>query len=261
MLTDTDIGKKVPISFLRDYNEFGSRSHLLAVSAIKQALTTTVDDDDKKILAVKAFGEFVSALEDLGAICIAVRHRDDGLGIVYGFLTYGTQKPFAPKTSLKKTFQLCQAGNGMVDALCLPTLEKILSSVPELSSTIAPTLYQEANTYLSHVASVFLKEDGAIIRAYNKTKHGFVVVKNRNTLQADPPQSLSDTSWIVDVNSKYDGSKPSAATVVELFAVKANVVEAIFERVVAIRGAIMTICELTATLLEQEIITSADSKA
>jgi len=261
MLTDSDIGKEVAINFLRDYNEFGSRSHLLIVNALKQSFSTLTDDDDKKILAVKAFGEFVSALEDLGAICIAVGHRDNGLGIVYSFLTYQSQKPFAPKTSLKKIFQLCQARNGLVDALHLPTLEKILASMPELRSTIAPTIYIEANTLLSQAASVYLKEDSAIIRAYNKTKHGFVVVKNRNTFQANPPHSLPDMSWIVDVNPEYDASEPSAAKVVELFAVKTDVIEAIVERVVTIRGAIMTICELTAILLERGVITSADSKA
>jgi hypothetical protein len=257
MITDTNIGKKIAISFLRDYNEFGSRSHLLAVNAIKQSIPTLTDDDDKKILAVKAFGEFVSALEDLGAICIAVGHRDDGQGIVYSFLTYETRKRFAPPTSLKKTFQLCQAGNGLVDALHLPTVEKILSSMPELSPTIAPSLYHQANILLAQAASVYLTEDDATIRAYNKTKHGFVVVKDCSTFKTNAPQSLPDTSWIVDVNPLYDGSNQ----VVELFAVKTNVIEAIIERVATIRGAIMTICELTAILLEQGIITSADSKA
>lgn len=261
MLTDNDIGKKVPISFLRDYNEFGSRGHLLAVQAIKQSFVTLANDDDKKVLAVKAFGEFVSALEDLGAICIAVRHRDDDLGIVYAFLTYETRKPFAPKTSLKKIFQLCRAGNGLEDALLLPSINNIILGMPELGSTSAPTLYREANILLSQAASVFLQEDNAVIRAYNKTKHGFVVVKNRNTFQAGPSQSLPDTSWIVDVNPAYDGSSPSAAKVVQLFAVKDDVVEAIVDRVVTIRGAVMAICELTAILLEQGIISSADSKA
>ena len=64
-------------------------------------------------------------------------------------------------------------------------------------------------------------------------------------------------SWIVDLNPRYDGSNQ----VVELFAVRTNVFEGIIERVTTIRGAIMTICELTAILLEQGIITSADSKA
>lgn len=261
MKTDRNIGMKVAITFLRDYNEFGSRSHLLAVNAIKQSFSTQTDDDDKKILAVKAFGEFVSALEDLGALCIAVGHRDDGIGIVYSFLTYQSSKPFAPKTKLKKIFELCQAGNGLVDALHLPTLEKIMESMPELRSGIASTLYAEANILLSQAASVYLKENSTIIRAYNKTKHGFVVVNNRNTFQDNPLHSLPDTAWIVDVNPEYDASNPSAAKVIELFAVKTDVIEAIVERVVTIRGAIMTICELTAILLERGIITSADSKA
>jgi len=260
-MPDNSIGRQVAINFLRDYNEFGSRSHLLTVDAIKQSFSTLTDDDDKKILAVKAFGEFVSALEDLGAICIAVSHRDDGLGIVYSFLTYQSQKPFAPKVKIKQIFQLCQAGNGLVDALHLPTLENILAKMPELRSTIAPTLYTEANTLLRQAASVYLKEDNAIIRAYNKTKHGFVVVKNRNTFQSNPPHSLPDMAWIVDVNPEYDASNPGVARVIELFAVKTDVVGAIFDRVVTIRGAIMTICELTTILLERGIITSADSKA
>lgn len=261
MVDDENIGKKVAVNFLRDYNEFGSRGHLLAVNAIRQNFSTQTDDDDKKVLAVKAFGEFVSALEDLGAICIAVRHRDDGLGIVYSFLTYQSQKPLAPKTKLKEVFQLCQSGNGLVDALHLPTLEQILAGMPELQSTSASSLYKQANTFLSQAASAYLSENGATIRAYNKTKHGFVVVKNRNTFQSNPPQSSPDTAWIVDVNLDYDVTKSSDQNVIELFAVKTDVVGAIFDRVSTIRGAIMTICELTAILLERGIITSADSKA
>ena len=41
----------------------------------------------------------------------------------------------------------------------------------------------------------------------------------------------------------------------------ADVLDAIIERVVTIRGAIMAIFELTAVLLQREMFTSADSKA
>lgn len=260
MLSESDMENKIAINFLRDYSEFGSRSHLLAVNAIKQSFPLLTDIDDKKILAVKAFEEFISGIEDLGAICIAVRHRDEGLGIVYAFLTYQSRKPFAPKTSLKTIFQLCQAGNGLVDALHLPTLETVLAGMPELRTTLAPTFYTEANKLLAEAASVYLQEDSAFIRAYNKTKHGFVVVKNCNTFLVNSPFILQDTSWIVDVNPEYDASKPSTAKVVELFEVKTDLISAIFARLAPIRGAIITICELTAMLLERGIITSADSK-
>ena len=62
-------------------------------------------------------------------------------------------------------------------------------------------------------------------------------------------------------NLLYDLSSPKGSNVVELFAVKTDQVEAIIGKEAAIRGAIMTICELTAVLLERGVFTSADSKA
>lgn len=257
-----DVGKKVAISFLRDYNEFGSRSHLLTANAIKNAIDSSADADDKKVLAVKAYSEFISALEDLGAICIAVRHRDDGRGIVYAFLTYGqTRNRFAPKTSLREIFRLCQSGNGLSEALLLPPLEAILSLESDLRPTILPTLYQQANVFLSQAGSAYLHENGAFVRAYNKTKHGFVVVKDRHVLQLGAPETQDGAAWIIGENPAYDPSKPDLTNIVELFSVRIDVVPSIADRIMTIRGAIMTICELTAVLLERGIITSTDSKA
>ena len=85
-------GTAVAIRFLRDYAEFGCTSHLATSRALKVALTQTVDLDQQKLLAVKNFAEMMNAIEDIAGICIAIRHREEGAGLIYGFLTYNTFK-------------------------------------------------------------------------------------------------------------------------------------------------------------------------
>ncbi len=80
------------IEFLRDYASFGSRGHLLLVQAIEEKMRAVDDANAKKLLTVKIYQEFMSALEDLGALCIAIRHRDEGMGLVYNYLTYGQKQ-------------------------------------------------------------------------------------------------------------------------------------------------------------------------
>src|SRR5271157_3582417 len=260
MATDDWIGKKVSISFLRDYHEFGSRGHFLTVNALKTAMLAADDLDDKKVLAIKAYEEFVSALEDLGAICIAVRHRDDAPGLIYAFLSYETRTKFAPKTSLNQVFTFCQNGDGLTSGLRLPTLSEVLAGAPSLKDSILPTFYNEVNVFLAKAAFAYLQLDGALIRAYNKMKHGFIVIKDRHALQAEPPLYSPNTAWIVAKNSSYNPANSGSTNVVELFAVKTDNVDAIVDQVTTIRGTTMTICELTAILLEHGVITSADSE-
>jgi hypothetical protein len=127
--------------------------------------------------------------------------------------------------------------------------------------SIIEDMYRETNIVLSQAASVYLNERQTIVRAYNKTKHGFVVVPDRHTFQPEPPELVDDTAWIVAKNPNYDASKPGDIPLVELFATRQIDVKPIIERIPVIRGALMFITELTAFLLEEGVITSADSKA
>lgn len=261
MSDSTDIGTSVAVRFLRDYQGFGSRGHLLAASSVSSSLASAQDSDTRKLLAVKLFAEFMAALENLGGLCIAVRHRDEGAGIVYSFLTYGTSAPLAPPTTLSAIYNLVRDGDGLSVGLGLPSLAEIISAHQQFSESTLPTMYNEANILLSQAANVYLIDDRALVRAYNKTKHGFVVVNDQHIFQPDPPSVDPNIAWIAAKNPSYDPRNPELVPVVELFAVRLDQVRATLDRLPSIRGALRVIAELTAELLELQIITCADSQA
>ncbi len=262
MEDELNIGTQVAIRFLRNYNEFGSRAHLLTATLLSSAIERTSDPDECKLLAVKIFSEFMASLEDLAAMSIAIRHRDEGVGLVYSYLTYGLPKvKLSPPTTLSQMFKLFTSGNGLVDGLRLPLLADIIKAHPALEEQLVPTMYREANVALAQAAAVYLAQDQALVRAYNKTKHGFVVVSDRHTFQSDPPKIEKGDAWIVAKNPDYDPLHPSGAPVVELFVSRVTDVKPTLDRIPMIRGALMFVTELTAVLLEGKIITTADSKA
>ncbi len=261
MTTEPDVGTQVAIKFLRNYHEFGSRVHLLAVTVLSEAIEKATDTADQKLLAIKVFSEFMSALEDLGAMSIAIRHRDEGMGLVYSFLTYGMAKDkSAPPTTLRQIYEILKSGDGLVSGLRLPPLEEIFKTHRLSSQEDIPTMYRETNIALSQAAATYLAQDHALVRAYNKTKHGFVVVSDFHTFGPASPKVMNDTAWIAARNPDYD-SNPAGSSVVELFAVHLYDVRPILDRIPVIRGALMFMTELAAVLLENGLISSADSRA
>ena len=256
-----DIGTSVAVRFLRDYQGFGSRGHLLAVESLSESIRSTRDDDARKLLAVKVFAELMAALENLGALCIAVRHRDDSVGLVYSFLTYESREKMAPPTKVREMYDLVRGGDGLTRGLKLPSLADIIAAHEKFAESTLPKLYSEANILLSQAANVYLVDERSLVRAYNKTKHGFVVVNDHHLFQPDPPAVDPSTAWIAAKNPSYDPQSPELTPVVELYSVKLDDVHLTVERLPSIRGAIRVIAELTAELLDLGVITCADSRA
>ena len=257
MLPKSDVGTQVAIKFLRDYHEFGSRSHLLTALALKAAIDSNPDDDDKKVLAVKLFAEYMSALEDLGAMCVAIRHRDEEMGLIYSFLTYKlTNTTRSLKTSIVEMFKLLQSGNGLSTGLRLPPLSDIISADSSLLKIRFQDLYHQANDELKLAADTYLKNKRALVRAYNKTKHGFVVVNDRHTFQDEPKLIQQGVVWVAAKKLNYNPETDS--TFIELFSLSLESSQSFFDHIVKTRAAVMVITEIAATLLEKGVITSAD---
>lgn len=259
-MTSKDATQKT-IHFLRDYADFGSLGHLLTINALQDKISTSENIDTKKVLNVKIYQEFMAALEDLGALCIAIRHRDDGLGLIYNYLTYGQQprkgKPSPPETSLKAIYKFLAKGDGLTSALLLPSLNDIVKAFPALSKTILPSLYQELDILLTQAGKLYLVEDESLIQAYNKTKHGFVVLSDEYVAQLDKNASLShEGCWIMADNSAYDFKKDSRHKRIQLFLVEPHLTELLTARIGGIRGAVRVVSELTAYLLEENVITA-----
>jgi hypothetical protein len=138
----------------------------------------------------------------------------------------------------------------------LPALKDLIANNPELSETIVPQVYSEANILLSQASQAYLHEERAFVRAYNKTKHGFVVINDKHIFQADPSKINQKRSWIVSDVPKYDPAKDPNSSMVELFSVELKDVDPMIERIGVIRGAVVALCDITLYLLEQEVITT-----
>lgn len=245
----------VTLSFLRDYQGFGSRGHFITANALRERILASNDTDERKLLAVRVFGEFIAALEDLGGLCIAIRHRDEDSGLIYGYLTYGPTKN-APKTSLEKLFELMMNENALTSVLRLPSLNEILQADPELTKTLLPQLYAETKTILAQVSRLYLYDSKVFVRIYNKTKHGFVVISDERIF--DPNQennSVANVAWVVAVNPDYKPNQNSKHQMVELFLAEESQINLFVDRIAEIRGAVRVLCELTALLIEQGLIT------
>lgn len=246
----------ITLRFLRDYQGFASRGHLVTASALRERMHTSDEADERKLLAVRVYAEFIAALEDLGALCIAIRHRNDDMGLVYGYLTYGqTRNAHAPKTSLREIFKLISTGNVLAVTLCLPTIKDISQAAPELMETALPQLYAETNMILNQVGKTYLHDNGTLVRIYNKTKHGFVVISDDHVF--DPKHgtgSVLDGTWIVVNNPNYLPHQDPEDRMVELFLAEESQVDLLIDRITEVRGAVRTLCELTALLIERGII-------
>lgn len=258
----SNIGRAVVLNFLNEYGQFGAKGHLAAAEALMHRIRASRDDDERRLLAVKIYAEFIAAMEDIGALCIAIRHRQDSAGLVYAYLTYGqVRRPGSPATKLNKLFEAALDGNGLANALELPDLSTVFRNVPSIKHFPTPSLYEEANKVLAMVAKAYLHDNGAYVRAYNKTKHGFVVVKDEHMFQPDPPHIDPEIAWIVAENPNYHPREKVDQPVVELYSVNIKDVVAMVDRIRLISSLASLICHITKILLSNDIIQSNDDKA
>ncbi|MEW6241639.1 MAG: hypothetical protein AB1564_12595 [Chloroflexota bacterium] len=252
-------GRKLLLDFLDNYKGFGSLGHLCIANALAERISFSSDPKERSLLAVKMYSELISALEDLGALCIAIRHREEGLGIVYNYLSYGqSHNPHSPKTSTRKMFELCNVDSRvLVTALNLPALEDVVRSFPAESKTFSQ-LYSVLNQFLPYAANLYLYKDrqvDVVMRAYNKMKHGFVVVDNAAFINPDVISPSDDACWILLDNSEHQSK---GDPIVDLVLVEPKIVGLSLERIKGVYGAVVSLCILIKELIGRGLIHSAD---
>ncbi len=180
--------------FLRDMCVTGCQSHRIAAEAIWNGLAAASERQDgalqQKVLTAKMAAEEVAALESLGALAWSVANRDD-VGIVRKYLNY------APK-NVRQIFEKIDAGTEPLRAvLRLPDDETLSKHMVADDVGAFVRELAELERVLRVAAHDYLALDGAIVRTYNKIKHGFVVVQRLDMLvpRQDPP-----TDWQQHVN-------------------------------------------------------------
>jgi hypothetical protein len=103
------------------------RSHAVTAEALLTAFNAVSEQGgdalDQKILMGKLAAEFVSSLEDLGALLCAIRKRRD-IGCFHPYLTYDTNQP-------RSMYELIQAGTSVPDLLQIPDSVQVERYVSE----------------------------------------------------------------------------------------------------------------------------------
>lgn len=165
--------------FLEEYATFGAYNHKLIADILFEAMSSA-SEDAIKILSVKIYAEFISAIEDFAGLCIALRDRDK-MSILGSYMFFGTKfkgrKIIGPGQFFREAIRV----DGEPDKLFhFPTLE----GLEKKASLDEQKGYESTYTFLKETilmaASWYRIENRMAIGTYNKTKHGFVVTRGFN---------------------------------------------------------------------------------
>ncbi|MEX1071160.1 MAG: hypothetical protein WEC37_00900 [Anaerolineales bacterium] len=280
-----DTGTAVAIRFLRDYAEFGAFSHTVASDAFKGAMATAKSGREKKLLAAKSFMELMNAIEDLAGLCVAIKHREEGLGLIYGFVMYDRNDKNAPSTKIFEFYDAIERGEDPIKFLGFPTLEEIKQANIELSkgvlnhlrtemirlgslesgrkfetNDLMERLYADLRRVFGSAAKNSTAQNKLLVRAYNQVKHGFKVIENTNVF-GNTPFSLNDEQCLIILrNPAYLPGQSHSEPVLDFWRVDAKDFEGIVTTIGLLGKAAKVICLLTAAFLEGRQIKTSDEK-
>lgn len=190
----SSINWEADVVALRDMSVTAHRNHEIATLALIQSLASPADDSEgvlkQKVLMAKVAAESVAALESLGAIASAISKRFRG-GILDAYLKYQVSDA---KSIYRRATETRHSARTILRIPSDARLKKWLSQderrrVQESLLGVRRTLSQAGRNYL--------KKDQRYVRAYNKIKHGFLVLQRPDLLL---PNVSPPTDWRSDVN-------------------------------------------------------------
>lgn len=174
-------------------------AHLLDQAARSGAVPEGLDRQRyHKILRVKLFQEFVLGVEEVGALCFAVRERGDN-GILFQYLNYDV-KDIA-------TFYREVLGNVFAPLdvlLALPSRGEIKARVASDEAERIFLFFEVYGNWLRQGADVYVENEKAAVRAMNKAKHGFTVVNDPALIGSRGPHGIDEVTILIG-NTWEDG--------------------------------------------------------
>ena len=185
----------VEIAALRDMSTTACRNHQIAAAALVERMASAHERDDgaleQKVLTAKIAAESVAALEDLGALAWAVATRSNK-GVLRAYLGYKSPDVdgFYQTVMERPRVSARMLLNIPADA----TLRRWLNR--EERRNVQRSL-EESRKVLKVAARGYRRNQRMVVRAYNKIKHGFVVVQR---LDALVPGQTPPTDWAENVN-------------------------------------------------------------
>jgi hypothetical protein len=181
------------IAALQDLTMTACESHRIVGALLINGMADAADQPDgpllQKILMAKLAAETVSALEDLGGLAWAVRNRTNG-AILDRYIAH---KP----EHARQIYRSVEAG-GQMDAILKLPPDRVVSRLLVQEDLDA---HKDGIAGLQRIfasaARSYCGTQVDIVKAYNKLKHGFVVIVRLDELM--PGQTL-ETDWLNDVN-------------------------------------------------------------
>lgn len=173
---------------LQDLTMTAFESHRIVAELLLASMNAS-DPLRQKILTAKLAAEMVSALEDLGGLAWSIRSRSDH-GILDRYIKH------EPKTA-REIFQSIRDGKRLRELLNLPDPSLIATklSVDDLDALDRGLDGLERS--FEAAAATYCNEKVNIVRAYNKLKHGFIVIVRLDKLK---PGENPPGDWKNDVN-------------------------------------------------------------
>ncbi len=160
-----------------------SRSHLITATALRDWMANADEKScgalEQKVLFAKISAEEMAALEDLAALGWAVQRRG-AAGVVRKYLHH-------PPASVRAFYEQVASGQPMSNVLALPSDDDLRPLLDDADLQRVNASIAELQRCFSCAATDYLALEGALVRTYNKIKHGFVVVQRIDKVVPPPP--------------------------------------------------------------------------
>lgn len=174
---------ELDLEFLKDFASFGVYNHKLVAEILADSMKDG-DDSGKKIISVKIYSEFISAIEDFAGLCVAI--RDQGkMSVLGSYLFFGTKfkgrKIFGPANFFRHTED---EKDDLDKWLKFPKLSVLQEKYDADRYRWILNGYRDIKSAINQAGMWYRIENRMAVGAYNKIKHGFVVTQG---FKPDPP--------------------------------------------------------------------------
>lgn len=192
----TTINWDVEIAGLQDLSVSVSEGHALVADALMRELAASADQEDgalrQKLLTARIAAEGVSAIENLGAIAWSIANRHD-IGVLRRYLSYQTGDVRSVFADIQK--------RELRDVFSLPSSEGIKMALSAEDTKNFEEGLASLQTNLRAAANNYFALGGAVVRTYNKIKHGFPIIVRLDKLI---PGRTPPSKWQEHVNVLTD---------------------------------------------------------
>lgn len=189
MAKPTDVDWLSEIRILRQLLPMATTVHVVTTDALlrryRQLRTKPDGQQAAKVVAIKVIAEAMSALEDFGALCRAVRRRGDG-GLLWNYRNY-------PPGDISDVYKAIQEEGFGWNYLRLYVPAEYVNN-PDADN---PNLILDLDLIINSTAK--WQQASGMLDVYNRVKHGFTV------LAAHPEDVDDDDTIVVLLKIRSDG--------------------------------------------------------